>query len=568
MPFRGVDPDGLTELATAVEAAGGRVRHAVLPALAVLDSNGHTLAAAELARSGSRTGMWANDAADALRWRSQVISSGQNSRFDVSALLRARFAREAVFTMSTLETTYRHWIGDQLAEQQEITDAVAAISRWLSQGLTDWDVSNNDLHNIRLTLESLTGAQLNRVLKTLTPRQIERWVTEMGHSINGFSRDEKREVFALLAADASGDSLEKVHDAILKAAGVEELADFGEAIRAHSADQAIVEFVGFVAAQDLSPQFSALAPALAMTGLDERAAATAATSIVASSDDALEAMAIDCVLYQPAETRFGEWLSVLNRTTNGDDRAAAFATFAGLALNHGGVLGELIGERGRNDPGDYQTRRRPDGRSIAEERQHLLSAATQLLKTDPGATITALAKDLDTSGDLTASYWQLMVEDGRAESIGSILEALRGGEEINIETFSITGADADYRYPHARNLAFAAATLNRGFSGAAAAANGDIDTIVRVTGIATAVLGLVTKGADLITSLVGVSLDLGVAAHGEAVKEDIAVQLETLIDTVSHQLRPTDERLPNPPTGLSGALTAWTNMYLQLLPGA
>ena len=242
MPFRGVDPEGLSELAGAVVLATDKVRSAVHPAVAVLERNRLTAASTSLATSATRANLWSNDVAAVLRWRSQAISTGQNARFDISALLRARFATEAVFTVSNLDEAYRQWTREWQADEQRVADAVANISRWLAQSMTDWDVTNNDLQNVKLTLEQLTDAEIDRAIRSLAPAQLERWISEMGHSINGFSREEKREVFALLATNASGDSLGKVHNAILDAAGEAELADFGAAIRTHAGDNAIVEF--------------------------------------------------------------------------------------------------------------------------------------------------------------------------------------------------------------------------------------------------------------------------------------------------------------------------------------
>lgn len=569
MPLYGIDPDGLMGLAGAVSATGDQVRRATQPALAVLDRNGRTGAATELAGCANRFGMWSNDVGSTLHWRANVINEGQNSRLDVTARLRTQFAIEALFTASTLDTTYHRWMADQAAQEHAVANAVANITRWLSQGITDWDVSNNDLHNIKLAMEALNEAGLDRVLQTLTPVQLERWIAEMGHRINGFSRDEKREVFALLAMRASGNSLRRVHDAILAVATTDEVADLGAAIRVHSSDDDIVRFVRSIATRDLtSHHFSTLAPMLAMTGIDDGAAATAATKIFVDTEAALGSTVRDSLLHDESGSLLSAWISVLNRTTDDADRAAAFATFATLAANRRGLLGELIGDSRPESHIESRARQTQGTQTVAEAQRALLAAATQLMEGDPAATIKHLASNLDPEGIVTSAYWQLMVENGNAASIGNILRALRGGGEVDIDAFSAVGPDPDYRYPHARNLAFAAATLNRGFVAAADAAKGDIDTISRLAGVATAVVGLVTKGADLITSLVGTGTDLGVAGHAKDVKDDIDAQLANLIDTVTGQLRPTDENIHNPPTGLSGALTAWLNLYTGLLDRA
>ena len=312
MPFRGVDPEGLIELAGAVTLATDKVRSAVHPALAVLERNSLTATSTSLATSSSRANRWSNDLAAVLRWRSQAISTGQNTRFDISALLRARFAAEAVFRASNLDDAYRRWIREWQADEQRVTDAVANISRWLSQSMTDWDVTNTDLHNIRLTLEALTGAEIDRVIRSLAPPQLERWISEMGHSINGFSRDEKRAVFALLATNASADLLAKVHNAILDAAGEAELADFGTAIQTHAGDNAIVDFIAYVIARDLtSHQFSGLAPALALTGIGSGAAATTAIASITNADDALAVLIVDSLVHDESGGLLDETLTLV-----------------------------------------------------------------------------------------------------------------------------------------------------------------------------------------------------------------------------------------------------------------
>ena len=192
---------------------------------AVLDRNSLAGAVAALATAGSHIDFWGGETAENLRWRAEAISAGQNTYFNIGALLRARFAAEAAFTASSRDDAYQGWLRIWHQEEQRIAVAVSNIADWLSQRLTDWDVSNNDLQNIRLTLEGLSGTEMDRVIQRLTPSQFERWIAEMGHSINGFSHDEKRAVFALLAANASGDSLRKVHNAILDAAGEAELAE-------------------------------------------------------------------------------------------------------------------------------------------------------------------------------------------------------------------------------------------------------------------------------------------------------------------------------------------------------
>ncbi len=557
LSFRGIDPDGLEGLAGGLRMATERARTATLPAIGVLDRNGLGSAAGDLAVTSARVDRWGTDTATTLLWRADTIRHGQGSRFNIGDHLRASFAAGAVFSATTIDEAFNRWLAEWHASRRRGELAAAAIAEWLHQGWTDLDVSNGDLHNIRDTLASLTGPELDRVLATLSSARLERWIAEMGHSFNGFSRREKQEVFAMLATNASGRSLGRVHDAILATAGEEELTDFGFAIQAASNDPVIEGFVRYAVSQNLaSHPYSGLVPGLAIAGVDSDQSATGVTKTILQTDSALAALIVECLVQRPE--RLDEIMATLSRTTDMEDRAIAFSALAGVAASKG-RLRELI-EVARSD--DY------GAEEVIQARHGFLMAATSFLESDPEATFEHLATTLDPTGQLTSAYWYQMVDHGQAGTIADILRGLRGGDEVDLVTFAAEGADPSYRYPHAGNLAFAAATLNLGLTQSADEADDDIDTIAMVAGIALTIAGALSGVTEIVSALGGTGADLVIDTYADSTKDDIRTQLKALIDQVSAQLRPPEGTAPGVIPGLDGAMMAWTDLYLALLPFA
>jgi hypothetical protein len=205
---------------------------------------------------------------------------------------------------------------------------------------------------------------------------------------------------------------------------------------------------------------------------------------------------------------------------------------------------------------------------LEETQEYMLNASARLLADDPEAVFTHLATTTDPGGDLTTAFWHLLVSRGDAEAIAGTLQRLRGGPEVDLAVFSSRGTDPDYEYPYARNLAFAAATLNRGFTQSAEDARGDIDVIARVAGVATAVTGLYSSAAAITEMAMGAGTEWTIDGHAAATRADIDSQLAHLIDAATSRLRPPDgaDLAPFPDGG--NALLAWTIVYTRLLPHA
>ena len=564
--FRGIDPEGLVALAETAEQRTDSVNLRATVAIELLSRYGRHADGNSLGAAIGRVKHWGTESRSTLRWRANAIRTGQQAGLDVLSMLRAQFAAEALFSLGDVDTAYQGWLGQVQAGRVRVDAAVADVTAWLNQGFTDWDVSNRDLHNIQTTLAGLVGNELDRVIARLSPAQLERWIAEMGHRINGFSRDEKRNVFALLAARSSGETLGRVHNAIVAVSGQEAAADFGAAIQTHAADSAIVEFIEYTVARNLAGhRFSAIAPALALAGLDSDDAIDTASRIVVGAEDALAALIVDSQLKTDAaeNAAAGSAISTLTRTTDVETRSALFAAMTTICAN-----GELIA--------DFVTRRRSlefgvrDATAAAEARTHAaivsecLDAATDLIIADPNAVIQELATDLDRDGSLTTTYWGLLTAAGQGGTIASILSQLRGGATVQTDEFGRRGPDPAYTYPHARNLAFTAATLNRAFTVYAEEAKGDIDAITRLAGVIVATAGILSGVGDIGAGLIGISADWELSGVAATTKQGVDEELVILIDVVTERLRPLDSAPPLP----DGAADAWTDVYLRLMPFA
>ena len=77
MEFRGIDPDGLTDVANSTLQNASRIRQATHPAQAVLSRNDMSAAIAEFAANGTRTEVWCTAMARDLMWRAAAIREGQ-----------------------------------------------------------------------------------------------------------------------------------------------------------------------------------------------------------------------------------------------------------------------------------------------------------------------------------------------------------------------------------------------------------------------------------------------------------------------------------------------------------
>ncbi|MGA9596613.1 MAG: hypothetical protein WBV06_10670 [Acidimicrobiia bacterium] len=462
MGFRGIDPEGLGELGAQLAFSAARPAALLRPGVQILSRWGHRADAASLQALCHRVSTWGDETADALRWRVELIRTGQNSPENTWARLRADFAATGVFPDCDPERAFQGW----LESRQRVDTAVANITHWLDQRWNDFDVTNNDLHNIRNTLEGLAGDELDRVVGALSPRQLRHWIEEMGHSINGFSRDEKRRLFAILATNANSESLGKIHDAVLAGGSEEDIIDLGMAIQVESPDQVIVDFVAYVMATDLPDhRFSTLASGLAVTGIEDSSAAAAAARAIVTTDGALHLMIVDGLI---AHTDGVDVLgSVVDTICRGADPVLIARAFHGIAdiAADPDQLHSLLDRRydleatWRPEPG-YIPRNRDAATVLLDgSRDELLTDSMSLLLTDASGVITELATTLDPEGIATTGFLYQLVDRQRFGDLALITNALRGGNAVDPVSFAERGTDAGYPFPQAQNLAYLAGTL-------------------------------------------------------------------------------------------------------------
>ncbi len=570
--FRGIDPDGLIYLARVVESRAIDIRHQTRSALDILSRNGHDIAI--VATTMARIDHWGTTASTNLRWRADVIQHGQEVQFDVLGMRRAEFAAEAAFSIDNVDHTFRKWLTDRQDREQRVAGAVADISSWLDQGWLDWDVTNDDLHNISATLAALSGPELDQVIAELSPTQLKRWVQEMGHSINGLSRDEKRRVFDLLTINTTGTTLVRVHDAILAGGDGEDAIDLGMAIRTHSSEQTIVDFVTYTVGQDLSRhRYSGVAPALAVQAVKDPQAVDAITRAIITAGDALALIAVDSLITAHVEDTGNACIdidplaSLITPISNGTDpalRAAAFTAMVRFTTDADGQLRALLDERhGIFDSTAHDflgtTQEETPATDILNDTQEqFLAAATRLLASDANGVVAELATELDEDGALTTSYFRQLVDLGRSDGLHRVIIALRGGDTVDSARFAEYGTDPDYPYPHAQNLAFLAGGLSNALAAYAGEAKADIDAISMGAGLAIASVGPVAEGlswaAATVTPMLGDGAINWFASNN--VQGDIDEHRDELIEVVETHLQPL-RTLGGPPVELGESGSWW-----------
>lgn len=580
--FRGIDPEGLTSLANTVDDKTSSLGLRTRPTLDLLHRNGRPADAAAIGATVGRIEQWGAETGSNLRWRAGAIESGQAAGVDIFAITRARFAAEVVFSLGGIEDAYRRWI-EILKDGQRRTDqAVADISDWLDQGWTDWDVTNNDLHNIWNTLTALSDAELDRVLMALSPAQLGRWIEEMGNSINGFSRDEKQRVFAMLANNASGEPLDRVHDAILSGGSRQDAVDIGMAISQHSPDQTIVDFVTYGVQRDLARhQYSGIALALATDGIADSAAIDEAVRAIVTNEGALDLILVDslvtahiddtgdsCAYINP----LGSLIQAMGRTEP-ELLAVAFVSIAGLATDADDRLRRLLEQR----RGTLDTRERDlvggyeidlaATQMIRSAEVELLGDATHLLITDADAVVTELATRLDRDAALTTAYFHELIDHDLTGDVGRIVDSLRGGDTVDVGAFSQLGSDPNYPYPHAQNLAHVAGSLSSALRRYADEAKRDIDLIDLVAKMGSFLAGPLVGGATYLAGLaqgaVGlVGEDVAIGLTVANTKRDIDDGLALVTRMVESALRPQLPPDDDPNFGI--ALHSWLERYNSL----
>jgi len=571
--FQGVDPDGLDGLAATIEFKTASLRRHSRVVLDILSRKERSTELAEISASVGRAEEWGNDTAVTMRWRADTVRDGQRARFNVPALIQAAFAANAVFSATTIDEEYRTWVAEWHASSQRVNEATAQISGWLDQGWTDWDVTNDDLHNIWSTLDGLSGSELDRVITALTPRQLARWLDEMAHSTNGFSRDEKQQVFTMLATNGSGESLGKIHEAILVAADTDQDAvDLGMAIRQHSPDRAIVAFVTFVVAQDLTGhRYSGIAPALAIGGIEDPTAIDAAVRAILTGDGALELIVIDSLVTARVEDTGATCIDInplaslaaaMSRGADAELKTLGFAALVGLTGRSESQIADLMQARHGEDVARKNSNR--DSRVTSADLE-LVSAATRLLISDANAVIQELATTIDIDGSITSAYLFGLIDHDQFHNLSRVVNALRGGDDVDVVRFSNVGTDPGYTHPHAQNLAFVAATLNIALERYAAEALADIKNITLVADVTKLIAGTIyaleLKAAEIAASVFEFSVGkFALDTQVSDIVNDINTQLDHVTGTVSSRLKPQGP-LEIEPDHLGSAFMTWDERY-------
>ena len=587
--FRGIDPEGLTSLANTVDDKTSSLRLRTRPTLELLHRNGRPADAAAIGAAVGRIEQWGAETGSNLRWRAGTIESGQAAALDICATTRAQFAAAAVFSLDGVEDAYRRWVEELQAGQRRTDQAVADISGWLDQRWTDWDVTSSDLHNIWNTLDALSDAEFDRVLMALSPAQLGRWIEEMGNSINGFSRDEKQRVFAMLANNAAGEPLGKVHDAIMGSGSQQDAVDVGMAIRQHSADQVIVDFVTYGVQRDLARhRYSGVALAVATDGIEDPAAIDETVRAIVTSEGALDLIVVDslvtahiddtgdsCAYINPLDSL----IQAMGRGTEPELLAVAFVSIAGLAADADDRLHRLLGQRHgildtreRDLFGSYEVNLAAT-QLIRSAEVELLGDATHLLITDTDAVLTEVATRLDRDAALTTAYFHQLLDHDLTGDVGRIVDSVRGGDTVDSVAFSQPGSDPNYPYPHAQNLAHIAGSLSTALRRYADESKRDIDLIDLVAKMGSLLAGPLVGGATYLGGLaqgaIGlVSEDVALGGTVAGVKQDIDDGLAHVTQMVESVLRP-QLPLDDEDPILGEALLWWLERYDSLThPGA
>jgi hypothetical protein len=572
--FRGIDPQGLDDLAKTLDMQTRTMRHQTRIALDLLHRNEKNADASGVGSAVGHIENWSLDTTSTLQWRAEAIRSGQDAGLDIFRLARARFAAEAVFSIDTVGETYGQRVERLQASERQVEEATTDISDWLSQGWTDWDVTNDDLHNIWRTLEGLSGEELDDVIAALSPRQLERWIKEMGNAINGLSREEKRQVFSMLAANSSSESLGKIHDAILTGGSSEEASDFGGEIGRLAPDQVIVSFVIYAINQGLANrEYSGVAPALAADGIENSAAIDEILHAVVASLGALPLIVVDSLVVGDAAGP-NPLDSLVSAITRGDDprlKAAAFTAIAAMATGtdarlrdllrtrhhiYAGATADILGTRDNYNPGIE---------TLHAAEPVLLENATTILVSDANDVVAQLATRLDPTGSLTTDYLYTLVDRDEIGQLGLLVDRLRGGDIVDAVAFSQAGTNPNYRYSHAQNLGFVAGNLRKALERYVEDAQNHIQWITWGAKIATVAIGagftrslggLELAGTGLEGAAEWVSTDYW-ASHTQSKMDD---DLERLLDTTVTNLQP-PLSLESGPPHLGDALQWWHERY-------
>lgn len=573
--FRGIDPEALNGLANAIVVRADSLLLQARSARDSLHRIGKPTEAQELNTVVGRVEQWSVTAARDMRWRSEAIRRGRTSEPNLLRLMEAELAGQAAFPPDAAGAAFRRWMDTARESRLRVEDSVARISEWLNQGWTDWDVTNNDLHNIWAKFASLSGDELDRVVGDLSPTQLERWIEEMGNSLNGFSLSEKGQVFALLAKKGSGESLGRVHAAIVAAGDSQDRVAFGTAVSAHCSDQVIAEFVTQVANLDLSRhRYSSVAPMLALREVDDAEVVGSVLTQLVSTGDLLEMIVVDSLVLANTDGGANPLDGLIDAIVRTDDphlKAIAFDSVAALVLSGDDRLRDLLRDRHRvfdttssDFPGSQQDADDAT-RLLRSGRSELLSSAFAVLVVDAAGVVKEMATTRDPDGSTMTAFLREVIDAEQTEQLGQIITALRRGAVVDPVEFSAHGVDPSYPYPHAQNLGYVAGALRLALEEYADDAKQDIDWITGGAKMLTLGLGVAYSAVLEINKAAGLIVEGGAEwlttdYWAARTQDDIDQGLRAVLEGMVTNLQPP----PTPgggPAHLGDALQWWDHRY-------
>ena len=535
MGFRGIDPDGLHQLSAQLFVATRGPSTLTRSGLDILTRHGFGAAAASLASTCGHVAVWGEETSVRLSERAELIRACQESPRNPHLWIAAGFVTEAPLEQGSFQ--------DWVARLERVERAVADISAWLDQSWRDWDVTNHDLHNIAETLEQLDGSELRQVVAALSPRQLQRWIEEMGNRINGFSQAEKQRVFAMLAANGDGGMLDAIHQATLTAGSDEDLIDFGRAVGIHSPDQVIVDFVDLAMKHDLvhTPQ-STLAPLLAASTIDDEGRAAAAAAIIAGSDQLVEIAIIDSLASFNPDLAGPDFLasigSILSRGNDSAAVAEAFATLATAALRPEGLY-PILADRYRLSSTQGVNIGNEVFAMVIDGEPTLLRAATAVLTAEGDAVVTQLATTIDPDGVLLSDFLFELIAGNRIVDVGLIADSIRGGPDVNAARFGDIGDVAGYPYAHAANLGYTAGVFCNALDRYADRAKSTNAALSVLASAAFFVAGALLNATSTAAALLGSAAEYGATGWvGGNVQDDIDTELKQVEIAVEAAFRP------------------------------
>jgi hypothetical protein len=477
--FRGIDPDGLAELAATLQAQALAIGH--------LGSEARTVAApfrpvdaagvgSLLARVAMHCESWAGD----LARRVELM----------------RIAQQTTPPRSHCDAP----------DTGSVEAATKAIKNWLSQGLTDWDVTNADLQHVAATLRGLGPSELSAVLLRLDLGAILRWLDEMNGRVNGFSQEEKQRLFAVLAERAAPTALARLAAAVAELRSTEMATDLGSAIARRTPPGHL-------------PQIAAELGA--MTRPDDHWAGIVSAHVLEAADTQDVAGSLLAVLLRDA-SRF---LTVIERA-GGPPAAVARADGADTKAR---AFVELVAML--DAP-----------RSWPALLDRIDQSLTDIIESDPDGVLASLAIVHDTDGDhLTRWMRRLVSEAGRLDHLADVVTAASGGgASVDAEWFS-AGGGADYPYPHAQNLAYVAASVERALASYAAGAKRRVAALAVLAGVAEAAVSAhaaVTRlVAFAVPSALGGSMALAAGDTVDEIDHDLSrllAEIDERFEVVGH----------------------------------